>query len=195
MTANGLSKLVGARVDQHPQLGAVGDLLHLVGQAAVAGDPFLDRLRVVPHQLGGSRVAGDLHAGGPALVEIGLVEPEARARRHAHLAGRQDAEQQGAGGIADAVDDDPLALVAQARVLRFVLLDLAAVVAGDAVVGPSLTGKDRRTGAAGEQREPPPPPPCRYYAQSVPSRPRHPASPRDSGARVPQRAEKMGGLW
>ena len=79
------------------------------GQPALAGDPGLHGRRIIGHQLVGAGDAGDAQAGGPALVVIGLVEAEARARRHADAVQRHDAEHQRAGRIADAVDDDALA--------------------------------------------------------------------------------------
>src|SRR5215467_6415256 len=73
-------KLVRARIDHRPQLGPVLHSLHLGGEATVAADPFLHRLGVVGHQLGGAGVADDLEAEGPGLVVIGLVKAEARLR-------------------------------------------------------------------------------------------------------------------
>src|SRR5262245_37929111 len=78
-----MSEFFRARIDDRPQFGAVLEMLHLRRQAAVARDPFLDPRRIDRHQFGGTGNAGDANAGGPALVEIRLVETEARARRDA----------------------------------------------------------------------------------------------------------------
>jgi hypothetical protein len=54
------------------------------------------------------------------------VKAEARARGDADPAERDYAEHQRAGGVADAVDDDPLATVADSGVFELVLIDEAA---------------------------------------------------------------------
>ena len=99
--------------------------------------------RVVGHQIGGAGIAHDLHAEGPGLVDIGLVEAKARLRRHADPVERHDAEHQRTGRIADAVDDHALFAIADLCVFGLVLLDQAAEIARDAVIG-----KRRRTNAA-----------------------------------------------
>ncbi len=72
------------------------------------------------------------------------MEAEARTRGHADLVHRHDAEHQGAGRIADAVDDDALVVVADALVFGLVFLDIAAVITGNMQVGPG-----RRRGQSG----------------------------------------------
>src|SRR4051812_33207706 len=98
------SKGFGTWIDDLPEVLTVPDLLHLGGEAAVALDPLLHRLRIIRHQLRGALVARHLDAEGERLVVIGLVKAEARLRRHADLVDRHDAEHHGAGRIADAVD-------------------------------------------------------------------------------------------
>src|SRR6187455_2582275 len=84
-------KLFRTRIDDRPQLGAVEHALHLRGQPALAGDPRLHGRRIVGNQFVGPGDAGNAQAGGPALVVVGLVEAEARARRHADAVERHDA--------------------------------------------------------------------------------------------------------
>jgi len=62
------------------------------------------------------------------------VKAEARARRDAYSVERDDAEYQRASGVADAVDDDPLAAVADSRVFELVLIEEAAVILADAII-------------------------------------------------------------
>src|SRR5262245_5248341 len=85
-------KLLRAGIDDPPELGAVLEVLHLRSEAAVQLDPLLHGLRIDRHQLGGSGVARDPDARGPALVEIGLMEAHAGARGRANAVERHDAE-------------------------------------------------------------------------------------------------------
>ena len=124
--------------------------LHLRREAALAADPVLHRRRVVGHQVGGAGVARHLDAERIGLVEIGRVEAEACLRRHANLVQRHDAQHQRAGGIADAVDDDPLAAVADLRVLGLVLIDQPAEIARDAIVRLQQTRSPARAGPTQE---------------------------------------------
>jgi hypothetical protein len=62
------------------------------------------------------------------------VKAEARARGAADPVERDNAEHQRAGRVADAVDDDPLATVADTGVFELVLIDEAAVVLADAII-------------------------------------------------------------
>src|SRR5262245_27109456 len=110
-------------------------MLHLRGQPAIAADPAFDLVWIDRHQFGGAGDAGHLGAGGPALVVVGLVEAEARARRHAHAPQWHDPEHQRAGRIAHAVNDDALLRGGEARILGLVGVDEAAVVARDAHIG------------------------------------------------------------
>src|SRR5207237_7194253 len=103
--------------------------------AAVFSDPVLHRLGIVGHQVCGPGGTRHFDAEGPALVEIGLMESEAGVGRHAYAVERHDAEQQGAGRIADTVDDHAFAAGANFGVFRLVVLDHAAVVASDAIIG------------------------------------------------------------
>src|SRR6266571_1623490 len=138
-------KLLRAGVHDGPQLGAVLEVLHLRGEPAVLLDPILHALRIDRHQLGGSGVARHPDAGRPAFVEIGLVEAHAGLGGGADAVERHDSEHEAAGGIADAVDDDPLPGIAKPGVFRLVFLDVAAEIARDAVVG------ERRRGRGDEQ--------------------------------------------
>src|SRR5262249_61551342 len=104
-------KLIRAGIDHRPQIGAVSHPFHLGREPAVAVDPFLHRLRIVRHQVGGAGVTDDFEAEGPGLVVISLVEPEARLRSDADAVERHDAEHQRAGGIADSLGDPPVAAV------------------------------------------------------------------------------------
>ena len=52
---------------------------------------------------------------------------------HANTVERHDAEHERAAGIADAVDDHALAVIADHRIFDFVVLEQPAMVAGDAV--------------------------------------------------------------
>src|ERR1700676_2566908 len=135
MTAVGALPLFRAGIDDLPEVFAVLDLLHLGGEPAVAADPVLHRIRRIGHQVRGAVGTGDLDAEGERLVVIGLVEAKAGARRHAYFVHWHDAEHQRAGRIADAIDDDPLVAIADARVFRLVFLDIPAVVPGDMQVG------------------------------------------------------------
>src|SRR5215211_4316368 len=130
----GSSPLFRTGIDDRPEIFAVLDLLHLGGESAIFADPGLHRIRIIRHQIRRTFRACDLDAEGKRLVVIGLVETEAGLRRHADLVHRHDAEHQRAGRIADAVDDHALLAVADARVLRLVFLDIAAVIARDVQV-------------------------------------------------------------
>src|SRR6266550_5761800 len=127
-------KLLGAGVDHGPQFGAVLDLLHLGREAALSFDPFLHWRRIGGQQVGGPGVARQLDAKGVALVEIGLMEAQARIGRHTDSAERDDAEHERAGGIADAVDDHALAALANFCIFGLVALDQPAVVTRDAII-------------------------------------------------------------
>ena len=72
------------------------------------------------------------------------MESEASPRRHANAVGRDDAQRQRAGGIADAVDDHALAAVANHGVLGLVLIDQPAMVARDAIVSQSQASSPAR---------------------------------------------------
>src|SRR6266852_2776110 len=108
-TRSALEEFFRTGIDDCPELGAVPHLLHVGGEPAVAADPVLHGLRIIRHQIGGAGVARDLDAAGRGFVVIGHVESEARPRRHANPVERNDAEHQGAGRVADAVDDDAIA--------------------------------------------------------------------------------------
>jgi 5-methyltetrahydropteroyltriglutamate--homocysteine methyltransferase len=112
----------------------VAQLLHLRREAALASDPLFHRRGVIRHQVVGAGVARHLHAERIGLVVVGGMEAEAGLGGHADLVQRHDPEHQRAGRIADAVDDDALAAVANLRVFRFVLLDQPAEIARDAVI-------------------------------------------------------------
>jgi hypothetical protein len=127
-----------ARTDDGPELGTV-HRLHVGGEPSVAVDPFLHRLRVVGQHVGGGPRARHLDPGREPSVDKGRVKPEARAGGDADPVKRDDAQDQGAGGVANAVDDHPFAAVADGGVFELVLMDEAAVVLPDAVI---------RTGAA-----------------------------------------------
>src|SRR5258705_2858850 len=142
------SKLFRTGIDNLPEFCAVLDLLHLGGEPAVALDPVLHRIRIIGHQVRCPLGAGDLDAEGKRLVVIGLVKAEAGPRRHAHLVNGHDAEYQGAGRIADAINDDALLAVADALVLRLVFADIAAVIARDMEIGAR-----RRRGRKREQQQ------------------------------------------
>jgi len=120
--------------DDGPEFGAVLHRLYVGGEPAVAVDPFLHCLRVVGQHIGSAPIVRHLDAERIGLVEIGRVKAEARARGDAYPVERDDTEHQRAGGIADAVDDDPLAAVAYSGVFELVLIDEAAVVLTDAII-------------------------------------------------------------
>jgi len=122
-----------AGIDDSPEFGAV-HRLHVGGEPAVAVDPFLHCLWVVGQHIGGGPIVRHLDAESVGRVEMGRVKAEARARGDADPAERDDAEHQRAGGVADAVDDDPLATVADSGVFELVLIDEAAVVLADAII-------------------------------------------------------------
>ena len=147
------SPLFRAGIDDLPELAAVLDLLHLGGEPAIAADPVLHGVGIIGHQVRRPFRARDLDAEGEGLVVIGLVEAEARLRRHADLVHRHDAEHQRAGRIADAVDDDALLAVADALVLGLVLLDIAAVIARDMQVGARRRRDQNREGQQGKGRD------------------------------------------
>jgi hypothetical protein len=63
------------------------------------------------------------------------VKSETCTRRDADPVERDDPEHQRTGGVADAVDDDALAAIADRRIFDLVLVDQAAVITGDAVIG------------------------------------------------------------
>src|SRR6184192_2640580 len=69
-------------IDDLPEIAAVLDLLHFGGETAVAPDPFLHRVRIIGHQIRSAFRTRHLDAEGKGLVVIGLVEAEARLRRH-----------------------------------------------------------------------------------------------------------------
>src|ERR1700727_3159662 len=106
------SPLFRTGIDDLPKVHAVLDFLHFGGEPAIAANPVLHRIRIIGHQIRGPLGARDLDAEGERLVVVGLVETETRARRHPNLVHRYDAEYQRAGGIADAVDDPPLVVIA-----------------------------------------------------------------------------------
>jgi hypothetical protein len=62
------------------------------------------------------------------------MESEACPWGHANPLQWHDAENQGAGGVADAVDHDPLATVANLRIFGFVLVDQPTEITRDAVL-------------------------------------------------------------
>ena len=96
---------------------------------------------------------GILDAEGEGLVVIGLVETEARLRRHADLVHRHDAEHQRAGRITDAVDDDALLALADALVLGLVFLDIPSMVTRNMQVGANRRRDQNREGQKGKRRD------------------------------------------
>src|SRR5262249_43593095 len=70
-----------------------------------------------------------------ALVVVGLVEAKAGARCHAYAVERHESEQERAGRVTGAVDDNALALGLHARIFRLVLVDQPAEIARDAQLG------------------------------------------------------------
>ena len=63
------------------------------------------------------------------------MKSETCTRRDADPVERDDPEHQRTGGVADAVDDDALAAIADRRIFDLVLVDQTAVITGDAVIG------------------------------------------------------------
>jgi hypothetical protein len=78
---------------------------------------------------------------------MGLFEAESCPRRHAHSIKRNDSEEDRARPITDAVDDDALAAVTDARVLGLVLLEIAAIVARDPQIGRCWHGQGKEQNA------------------------------------------------
>src|SRR6516164_9765078 len=143
-----------ARTDHGPELGTV-HRLHVGSEPSVTVDPFLHLLRVVGQHVGAGPIARHLDPGREPSVDKGRVKPEARAWSGANPVERDDAQDQGAGGVADAVDDDPLAAVADGGVFELVLIDEAAVVLADAIIrerGASRSG-DHASRAHDGQKE------------------------------------------
>src|SRR6516164_6252921 len=97
-----------ARTDHGPELGTV-HRLHVGSEPSMTVDPFLHLLRVV---IGVGPITRHLDPGREPSVDKGRVKPEARAGGDADPVKRDDAQDQGAGGIANAVDDHPFAAVA-----------------------------------------------------------------------------------
>jgi len=100
----------------------------------VTVDPFLHLLRVVGQHVGAGPIARHLDPGREPSVDKGRVKPETRAGGDADPVKRDDAQDQGAGGVANAVDDHPFAAVADSGVLKLVLIEEAAVVLPDAII-------------------------------------------------------------
>jgi hypothetical protein len=94
----------------------------------VAVNPFLHRLRVVGDHVGGGPIARHLDPGCERFVKIGRVKPKSGAGGDTDPVERDDAQDQGAGGVADAVDNHPFAAVADGGIFELVLIDEAAVV-------------------------------------------------------------------
>ena len=88
-------------------------------------------------------------------VDRGRVKPEARAGGDADAVKRDDAQDQGAGGVADAVDDHPIAAVADGGVLELVLIEEAAVVLPDTIIctGAAIRCRDQASRAHDGQEE------------------------------------------
>jgi hypothetical protein len=93
-------------------------------------DPFANLLRIVVHQKIGPLPAGHLMAG--SVGHPGGMKTEPRARRHAKVVARNDAQDHGAGRKAGAVNNDVLAGFAQVFQFVEVGADLAAGIGGDA---------------------------------------------------------------
>src|SRR5689334_25116081 len=75
---------------------------------------------------------------------MGRVKAEARTRGGADPIKRDDTEHQRAGGVADTVDDNPLAAVSDGGVFALVLVDEAAIVLADAII------RERRPNRSGD---------------------------------------------
>src|SRR4029077_2999095 len=105
------------------------------GEPAVTVDPLLNRLRVVRQHIRGVPIARHLDASRIGFVEIGRVKAETGPRCDADSVEGHDPENKGAGGVADPVNDDPFAAVADGGVFELVLMDEAAVVVPDAIIG------------------------------------------------------------
>src|SRR6266481_8227465 len=81
------------------------------------------------------------------------METETGLRRHADLVHGHDAEHQRAGRIADAVDDDALAMVADALVPGLVFFDIAAVIARDVQIGARRRRGEKAKAQQSERRD------------------------------------------
>ena len=88
-------------------------------------------------------------------VDRGRVKPEARPGSDADAAKRDNTQEKGAGGVADAVDDHPVAPVADGGVLELVLVYEAAVVLPDTIIrtGTVIRCGDHASRAGEEQEE------------------------------------------
>jgi len=100
----------------------------------VAVKPFLHRLRVVGEHVGGGPKVRHLDPGRERFVKIGRMKPKSRAGGDADPVVRDDAQDQGAGRVADAVDDHPFAAVADGGIFELVLIDEAAIILPDAII-------------------------------------------------------------
>jgi hypothetical protein len=65
---------------------------------------------------------------------MGRVKAEPRARGGTDPVERDDPEHERAGGVADAVDDNPLSAVSNGGVFALVLVDEAAIVLADTII-------------------------------------------------------------
>jgi hypothetical protein len=136
-------KFFRAGIDDGPEFGAVLYRLHAGGEPAVAVDPFLHCLGVIGQHIGCGPIVRHLHTERIGRVEMSRVKAEARARGGAYPIEGDDAKHQRAGGVADAIDDDPLSVVSDSAVFELVLIDEAAVVIADAIIcegSPSRSG-------------------------------------------------------
>ena len=126
------------------EFGAVLYGLHAGGEPAVAVDPVLHCLGIIGQHIGGGPIVRHLDAERIGRVEMGRVKAEARTRGGADPIERDDTEHQRAGGVADTVDDNPLAAVSNVGVFALVLVDEAAIVLADAII------RERRPNRSGD---------------------------------------------
>src|SRR5215469_7580831 len=84
--------------------------------------------RIVRHEIRSSRIAHHLDAIRRRHVVIGHVESETGTRCHTNPVEWDDPEQQRAGGVADAIDDDAFPTIANCSVFGLVSFDRPAVI-------------------------------------------------------------------
>ena len=141
---NWLKKLFWAGIDNGPKLGPVFDSLQVRGKPAVAIEPILQAFRIVGQEIPSSRIAHHLDAVRRRRVVIRHVESETGTRCHTNPVEWDDAEQQGAGGVADAIDDNAFPTIANCSVFGLVSFDRPAVILHYTVIcGGSEIAKQR----------------------------------------------------
>src|SRR5215467_10614294 len=129
------NELVRAGIDDGPKRRAVLYFFHIGGKPAMPTNPLPHGLLIVGHDICGALIAKHLDSEGRGLVIIGHVKAEACPRGHANPTKGDNTQHQGAGGVADAINDHAFAMIAEGGIFDLVSIDQPPMIRSNTVLG------------------------------------------------------------